>query len=125
MRVITTHTTGPEDRQPLVIAGGNVGPGGAEQSYKIKYIIPGDFEGRPGVKQYQFLCVDFMGIDIPGVTNEALLAIVIDRLEGFQAGPFACTENAAALDHARICLGELKERTRSRIMRGVENTLNP
>jgi hypothetical protein len=31
-----------------------------------------------------------------GVTHEALLAIVADRLTDFQAGPFACDENAVA-----------------------------
>jgi hypothetical protein len=41
-----------------------------------------------------------------GITNEALLAIVIDRLRGFQAGEFACRENAAALariEEALVC----------------------
>src|SRR6266700_4844812 len=31
---------------------------------------------------------------VNGVTQEALLAIVIDRLRSFQKGPFSCRENA-------------------------------
>src|SRR5687768_17505491 len=34
---------------------------------------------------------------VNGVSNEALLAIVEDRLLGFQAGKFSCRENAVAL----------------------------
>lgn len=38
-------------------------------------------------------------IEINGVTNEVLLAIMADRLEDFQRGPFACRENADMLKH--------------------------
>jgi len=36
---------------------------------------------------------------VNGVTQETLLAIVIDRLRAFQAGPFSCRDNAVALTH--------------------------
>ena len=62
---------------------------------------------------------------INGITNEVLLAIVIDRLEGFQSGPFACDENAAALHHVRAALSRLEDRTRARAVRGVEGTHEP
>jgi hypothetical protein len=62
-----------------------------------------------------------------GITVEALLAIVIDRLEFYQRSPFPCQENAAALTHVRAAqthlaegLGWLHERTEDRIRRGVE-----
>ena len=60
-----------------------------------------------------------------GTTNEAMLAIVIDRLEGFQSGAFACDENAAALAHMREALAVLHSRTQKRLDRGVEGTLEP
>ncbi len=59
---------------------------------------------------------------VNGVTHEALLAIVIDRLESFQAGPYASTYNASALGHIRGALYDLQARTRERITRGVEGT---
>lgn len=59
---------------------------------------------------------------VNGVTQEALLAIVIDRLKSFQSGPFACEANAFALDHCKSALNELQKRTRARIARGVEGT---
>lgn len=55
-----------------------------------------------------------------GITNEALLAIVIDRLECFQKGPFRCDDNEVALDYARSALAALHRRTEEREARGVE-----
>lgn len=55
----------------------------------------------------------------PGLFDDDLLAIVQDRLEGFQSGPFACPENAEALTHiqgARVALGQ---RVARRIAQGV------
>lgn len=57
-----------------------------------------------------------------GITGEALIAIEIDRLRGFQSGPFACRENAIALTHFEEGLMWLQRRTVSRIKRGVEGT---
>jgi hypothetical protein len=59
---------------------------------------------------------------VNGVTHEALLAIVIDRLRSFQAGPFHCPENEGALTHLELALADLQRRTRKRIQRGVEGT---
>lgn len=59
---------------------------------------------------------------VNGVTQEALLAIVIDRLRSFQAGPFSCRENAIALTKLEESLMWLQRRTVARIKRGVEGT---
>jgi hypothetical protein len=59
---------------------------------------------------------------VNGLTQEALLAIVIDRLRSFQAGPFASGYNAVALDHCEKALRSLQRRTLERISRGVEGT---
>jgi hypothetical protein len=59
---------------------------------------------------------------VNGITQEALLAIVIDRLRSFQAGPFACRENAIALTKCEEALMWLQRRTVARIKRGVEGT---
>ena len=55
-----------------------------------------------------------------GLHNEDLIAIVIDRLECFQAGPFPDPHNQLAVDHLRLALGNLNDRTRERQERGVE-----
>ncbi len=55
-----------------------------------------------------------------GVSDEALVAVVIDRLRSFQAGPASCRENAIALTHLEDALHWLNHRTADRIERGVE-----
>lgn len=57
-----------------------------------------------------------------GVSIESLLAIVEDRLAGFQSGPYACEENLLALCHVQCAIQMLHKRTLDRISRGVEGT---
>lgn len=45
-----------------------------------------------------------------GVTMEALLSIVADRLEGYQSGPYACTENQRALEGVQDAIKALEQR---------------
>lgn len=61
-------------------------------------------------------------VGLNGITQEALLAILIDRLRGFQSGPFSCRDNAIALTHCEDALMWLQKRTRERLVRGVEGT---
>lgn len=57
-----------------------------------------------------------------GITHEVLLAVLIDRLQGFQGGPYACRENAIALTKLEEALLWLNKRTLQRVARGVEGT---
>lgn len=99
-----------------------LGPGGAHHDYKIcatEYL-----EGSP---QPVFCEVHFQNgpikeAGVNGVMNEDLLAIVIDRLQGFQAGQFACRENAIALTKLEEAVLWLRKRTMDRERRGVEGT---
>ena len=59
---------------------------------------------------------------VNGISNEALLAIVEDRLKGFQSGDYACRENALALTKLQEAMMWLHSRTRARVARGVEGT---
>ena len=59
---------------------------------------------------------------INGVTNEQLLAIVIDRLEHFQRSPYSSRDNAITITHVENALLRLKKRTIERESRGVEGT---
>lgn len=69
------------------------------------------------------LGVDFMTINNQGVTNEALLAVVQDRLECFQEGQYPCAENEGALRHVRLALAELHHRTGRRVNQGIEGQM--
>ena len=59
---------------------------------------------------------------VNGLHQEDLLAIVIDRLQHFQRGTFACRENALALTKIEEAMHWLNERTAERQARGVEGT---
>lgn len=59
---------------------------------------------------------------VNGIHNEDLIAIVIDRLQGFQSGDFACRDNAIALTKLEESLMWLGKRTSERESRGVEGT---
>lgn len=56
---------------------------------------------------------------IPGTLDGAVIAMEIDRMEGFQRGPFACESNEQVLAHLRAALEILKSRARERAARGV------
>jgi hypothetical protein len=57
-----------------------------------------------------------------GNSHEALLAILLDRMEGFQKGEYACHDNQMALDHLQGARLWLHKRTMDRVARQVEGT---
>lgn len=59
---------------------------------------------------------------VNGVTNEALLAMVICRLQHFNQSEFGCRENSIAIEKLEEALLFLKKRTDDRQRRGVEGT---
>ena len=61
-------------------------------------------------------------VGVNRVTNEDLLAIVIDRMRGFQSGDYACNDNYMALTKLEESLMWLRNRTNEREARGVEGT---
>jgi len=93
------------------------GAGGASHEYCIAW---GNKPGQHASVLFQNGPIAETGVN--GVTHEALLAILIDRLRSFEAGPFSCRENASALEHLDDALWYLKQRTRKRLERGVEGT---
>lgn len=60
---------------------------------------------------------------VNGISIEALLAIVEDRLKGFQSGPYSTRENSLALTKVQEAMQWLHQRTRERVARGVEGTM--
>jgi hypothetical protein len=115
MREITTHKVNDCSEAIVVHAMDGPGPGGGNHEYRIQ------------LNGSNYLMVNFQNGPIGecgtnGVTHEALLAILIDRLEGLQKGPFAHGYNADALKSLMSALASLKQRTRDRVARGVEGT---
>ena len=123
-RKITTHEVNDLNEAITLTARDNPGHGGANHFYRMEYVDP---RNPSTLKGYTAQTIHFQegpvseeGIN--GITNEVLLAIVEDRLAGFQRGKFACEENEEALFSVRQALQHLKRRTVKRMERGVEGT---
>ena len=133
MRKLTRHKTNPANDRLDIIVNDGPGSGGACHHYTIagfnSSTNPSDpytvNHGEPGLySTVLFQNGPITEVGVNGVTHEALLAILIDRLEAFQRGPFANGYNAAALLHLEAALGCLSDRTRERMARDVEGTHN-
>lgn len=61
-------------------------------------------------------------VGVNGITIEALLAIVVDKMRGFQSGRFACRETEIAMTKLEEAQMWLERRTRKRMAAGVEGT---
>jgi hypothetical protein len=122
MRIITDHVVrGDAAPQLAITALDEPGSGDACHSYSI--VNANFMETSDTVDCHiYFQNGPIKEAGVNGVTNEALLAIVIDRLRSFQAGPYSSMLNGEALKHCRAALLALQMRTHERIKRGVEGT---
>lgn len=59
-------------------------------------------------------------VGLNGITHEALLEVIIDRLNGFQGTEFKCPDNEQAIYGCTVALEALNRRTKDRESRGVE-----
>ena len=117
MRELDEHKINPANDTLLVEVVDEPGQGNACHQYQISnpnmvstYI---GFQDGP---------IDEEGNGVNGITHEVLLAILADRLRGFQAGPYSCKANACALTHIEEAQHWLQQRTLERMRRGVEGT---
>ena len=117
MRTLNEHQINPANDALVVTVIDEPGHGGANHAY--------DIEGGEAVLTYlrfQNGPISEDGNGVNGITHEALLAVLIDRLRGFQSGPYSCKANACALTHLEEALHWLQQRTLERMRRGVEGT---
>lgn len=133
MRELTDHRVNPVNDKLSIIVLDEPGHGGANHVYAISGMnlvrntaamnTPDD---RPdGEASIIFQCGPIAEHGVNGITQEALLAIVADRLRCFQAGPFSSRENAIALTHVETAMLWLHKRTLDRMQRGVEGKSVP
>jgi hypothetical protein len=116
IRQITDHHDGHGLNESIAIEANEIGPGGASHHYVLS--IAGE---SVGFIQFQEGPRNVEG-STPGITEAALLAVLIDRLRGFQAGPYACRENAIQLTHLEETLMWTRARADARAKRGVLGT---
>ena len=98
------------------------GQGNANHEYEINRVVDETCctKHTLGVVSFQDGPIKEAGVN--GVMNEDLIAIVIDRMRGFQSGDYACRDNALALTKLEEALMWLRNRTNEREARGVEGT---
>lgn len=124
MRTLTDHKLSDLNASIAINVVDPPGSGGASHVYEILlYGTP--TEAVPSGPVIQHTDIRFQNgavkeVGLNGISDEALLAVVIDRLRCFQNGSFKCRENAVALTKLETSLLWLQKRTRDRIARGVE-----
>lgn len=126
-RRITSHQVNGCNESLDILVTDEKGPGGANHDYDIHLLADPSPEtpkitGEIWTFKIRFQKGPIKEAGVNGVTQEALLAIVADRLEGFQSGQYACDENARALAYVQKAMSILKLRTERRVARNVEGT---
>lgn len=127
---ITSHKVNPANDKLDIETLDAEGAGGAFHHYVVGGFDPktnGAVWNQPDLQGTTSVDILFQNgpineVGVNGITHEALLAILIHRMECFQAGPCACRENALALTKLQEAQMWLLERTRGRMNRGVEGT---
>ena len=120
MRTINDHKVNPANDKLTIEVLDEPGAGGANHVYQVRGYHSKEADETAVVIRFQNGPINENGIN--GLTQEVLLAIVADRLRSFQAGPFACRENALALTKIEEAQHWLHSRTLARMQRGVEGT---
>lgn len=119
MRTINDHQVNPANDTLTITVVDEPGSGGASHLYRIENPA---LANDPAFHLIHFQEGPIAESGVNGVTHEALLAIVADRLRCFQKGPFATKANACALTHIEEAQHWLQQRTLERMRRGVEGT---
>lgn len=115
MRTITDHHDGHGLAESITIeATDELGPGGASHVYRLTL---------PGGPLVGFVQFQRGPRDAPestsGIIDSALLAIVVDRMRSFQAGPYPSREGALVRTKCEEALHWLRHRADERAARGV------
>lgn len=119
MRTIDDHQVNPANDTLTITVVDEPGSGGANHLYRVENP---QLANDPAFHLIHFQEGPIAEAGVNGITHEVLLAIVADRLQCFQAGPYASSDNARALIAVREAMTFLQNRTRERIARGVEGT---
>lgn len=118
-RSLTSHRVNGLNEAINIVVLDEPGQGNACHAYRID-AMDGDQAMDTCLIHFQDGPIKDAGVN--GISNEALLAVVEDRLIGFQSGQYSCRENAVALTKIQEAMMWLQKRTRDRMARGVEGT---
>jgi len=133
MRRITSHFLNSFNRDHVEVSAlDGAGPGGASHHYRIDVFRGSKNSDGPDGQhatesaaspvEITFQKGPVQEVGVNGVTDEALLAVILDRIQGFQRGPFGCRENAIVVTKLQEAMHWLRHRAEDREVRGVEGT---
>ncbi len=126
MRNLTHHHVNEMNEALTIEVVDEPGSGGACHRYEVSGMEhiknPSSTRGVPAKLTVLFQNGPILEHGVNGVTHEVLLAILQDRLEGFQSGAYANQYNDLALQHIIAAQSVLQLRTKERLERGVEGT---
>jgi hypothetical protein len=125
MKVITSHKISKLNRENIVVeATDEPDIDGAHHEYSIEVFFTLDtgnnVDHSIGKTVLKFQKGGLAEAGVNGITDQALLAIVLDRMQGFQSGPYSCRDNAIAITKLEECLMWMAKRYVDRAARGVE-----
>lgn len=132
MRYLTSHAVNPANDKLLIKVLDEPGPGGANHAYLVTGMyfssnpsgaIARDAHNAEGGCLFVFQNGAIGEAGVNGITHEVMLAILIDRLEAFQDGPYANAYNQTALSSLTTAQEALLARTRHRQAQGIEGTM--
>lgn len=115
MRQITDHHDGNGLNDAIAIESDERDPNAGNGSHAYFAVLDAETVARI---QFQHGPRHVEG-STPGMTSTALLAVLIDHIQGFQGGPYACRENAIALTHLETAMLWMRKRADDRARRGV------
>ena len=116
LRPITTHVVSGEATELRLNAINKDVCGAHSADYSVSYMR----EVRHVQQNFTFQKGSVQLHGINGLTNEVLLAMVMDRLARFQEGSLAGEDSGRALYYLDKAMSALQVRTCSRVLRGVE-----
>ena len=121
MREITSHHDGHGLNESIKIEADEPGAGGASHEYKFAIDMGGGYMRSLAYIQFQHGPRNVEG-STPGVTTAAIIAALIDHLEGFQSGDLKDRDTAIAITDLENALLRIKKRADDRARRGVLGT---
>lgn len=120
-REITDHHDGHGLAESITIEADDLDPNGGMASHRYLVYMRSDPESEAAMVatiQFQQGPRNVAGSKA-GVLDSVLLAIVIDRMRAFNAGPFSTRENSLVMTKCQEALHWLKHRADERAQRGV------
>lgn len=121
MRTITDHYDGHGLAESMTIEADELDPNGGMASHRYHVYM----KTSPDAENQSVATIQFqqgprnVAGSKPGVLDSVLLAIVIDRMRAFNAGPYSTRENSLVMTKCQEALHWLKHRADERAQRGV------